>query len=142
MRFREAILEAAEQLVRVVSQQDGGDALGARGDKDGAEGGLSNSELDLLARAPGTVSRRSHAEHAGRARIEAPAGIEAGLVDRLGYRGAGGQSLADLLGTVGRRILLRRQSRDGLEHAMEVARAAPDRIRELLQRGLFLPILD
>ena len=36
-RVREPILKIADELVRVVSQQDRGDALCARGDQDGAE---------------------------------------------------------------------------------------------------------
>ena len=84
MRFREAILEAADELVRIVSQQDSGDTFLARGNEDGAEGGLSDSEPDLLARAPIAVLRGCHAEHVRRLLIESSAGIESSVVDCLG----------------------------------------------------------
>src|SRR6516165_4998833 len=63
MRCQEAILEVTDELVRVVSQQDGGDALLARSDEDGAERGLSDGEPYFLVRASGAVLRRGHAEH-------------------------------------------------------------------------------
>ena len=37
MRFRKAVLKIADQLVRIVSEQDRGDALPARSNEDGAQ---------------------------------------------------------------------------------------------------------
>src|SRR6516164_4961764 len=54
-RFRKTILEIADELVRIFSQQNGGDSRLARGDKHGAKGGLSDRELDLLVRAPSAI---------------------------------------------------------------------------------------
>src|SRR5215467_284934 len=141
-RLRKTILEVTDKLVRVISQQDGGDALLARGDKDCTERGLSDSELDLLARTPGPVVRRGHAEHVSGILIETSAGIEAGVVDRLGHAVARGQSPTDLVCTVGGGIVLRCEPGDGLEYAMEVAGAAADRACQFHQRGFLFALFD
>ena len=49
-RFRKAILKIADELVGIVSEQDRGDALLARGDEDRAKRRLPDSESDLLVR--------------------------------------------------------------------------------------------
>jgi hypothetical protein len=87
MRLREPILEIADELVRVVPQQDRRDALLAGG--------------DLLVRTSRMVLRRGHAEHVRGLLVEASAGIEARVVDRLGDRVAGGQALTHLPRAVG-----------------------------------------
>jgi hypothetical protein len=55
MRVRKAVLEIADELVRIVREQDRGDALLALGDEDGTERSLPNSESDLLVDAAGAV---------------------------------------------------------------------------------------
>ena len=49
-RFRKTILEIADELVRIVPEQDRRNALLARGDEDGAKRRLSDSEPDFLVR--------------------------------------------------------------------------------------------
>src|SRR5262249_28747404 len=63
MGLRKAVLKVAHKVVRVVSQQDRGDAPFARCDQDGAEGCLSDGELDLLVGTAGAILRRSHSEY-------------------------------------------------------------------------------
>ena len=141
-RVREAILEAADERLRIVSEQDRGHALLARGHQKGAERRLADGEPQLLVAAAGAVFGRRHAQHAGRLLVEAAAGVEAGVIDRLGHGVAASQSAADLPGPVAAGILLRRQARRRLEQAMEVARTAPDRRRQIGERRFFLARLD
>src|SRR6516162_5267498 len=141
-RFRKTILEITDELVRVFSQQNGGASRLARGDKHGAKGGLSDRELDLLVRAPSAIPRRRHAEHIRGVCVEASAGIEAGVIDRLGHAVGGGQSLTNFVRTLGGGIALRREPSDGLKHAMEVAWAAADRTCQFFQRRLLFALLD
>src|SRR5262249_25191683 len=78
----------------------------------------------------------------GRLFVEAPARIEPGVVDRLGDAAAGSQSLPYLRGAMPGCIVFGRYSGNRLEHAVEIAWAAPNRVRQCLQRGLVFPFLD
>ena len=84
MRLREAILKVAHELIGIIAEKDGGNAFLGRCDQYGAERSLANRKFDLLVGAARAVLRRSHAEHIGRLLVEAPARIEAGVVNRFG----------------------------------------------------------
>src|SRR4029077_19747453 len=111
-------------------------------DQDGAERGFTDGEADLLVRATGTILRRGHAQQAGGFLVEASTRIEAGIIDRLGDATTQLQTLADLRRTMCNGIVLRRQTRDGPEHAMKVAGTPSDRLGKIVQQWLFLALLD
>ena len=81
MRLREAILEIAHELVRVVSQQDRCDAFLAGSDEDGAERSLPDGELYFLV-SEGSSSLSSMIRHAFATKaafshsIEGPSGLQ------------------------------------------------------------------
>ena len=54
-RFRKAVLQIADECVRIVPEQDRGDALLARGDEDGTELRLPTDESNLFVGAAGAV---------------------------------------------------------------------------------------
>src|SRR4051812_13972598 len=142
MGLREAILKVAHQLVGIVAEEDRRDTLLTRSDQDGAERAFTDSEADLLVRATGAILRRRHSEHVRGLLVETTARIETRVVNRLGDAIPGLQTLADLCCALCGGIVLRGQARGGLEHAMEMADATSDGIGQIVQRGLFLALLD
>src|SRR5258707_13489879 len=96
MRLREAVLEIAHELIRIIPEKNGCDAFPARGNQDGAQAGLTNCELDLLVDSTCAILGRSHAEYIARFLVKTPARIEACVVDRFSDAAAGGQCLPDL----------------------------------------------
>ena len=92
---REAVLQIAHQRVGIVAEQDGADALVARGDQDRAERALADGEADRR------VARRRRGSRVGvmpstavGLLVEAAVRVEAGVVDRLGHGAAAGQLVA------------------------------------------------
>src|SRR3546814_15975514 len=74
---------------------------------------------------------RRHAEQLGGLRIEAAAGIVAGVVDRLGHRGTVRQRSAQPGGPLGRGVGLRREAGRFLEDAVEVEAAEAGGLRQI-----------
>ncbi len=135
-------MQVADEFVRIIPEKDGGDAFLARSDQDCPQRALSDRELDFLVRSAGSVLGRSHAQHIRRFLVETSAGIEARVVNPFGDGVAGSQSLPDLRRAVGGGVVLGRQAGRGFEHAMEIARAATDRLRQLRQQRFFVALLD
>src|SRR3546814_4693442 len=129
----EAVLERAHQRFRLVAQQNGADSLVAGGSKDGAVGALADREADAQPGAAGSIGGRRHAEQLGGLRIEAAAGIVAGVVDRLGHRGTVRQRSAQPGGPLGRGVGLRREAGRFLEDAVEVEAAEAGGLRQIVQ---------
>ena len=71
--------------------------------------------------------------------VEPAARIEAGIVDCLGDRLPAARPSPDLLCASGRSIILGREP-GCLEYAVKIARAAADRISELLKRRFFFAL--
>src|SRR5271170_4892028 len=95
MRPREAILKVAHEVVRIISEKDGGDAFLARRNQNGAKRRLANRKLDLLVRPARTVLGWRHAEHVGGLLVKAPARIETRVEDRFGDAAVRSQSLPE-----------------------------------------------
>ena len=74
--------------------------------------------------------------------VEAPARIEARVVNRFRDRAAGFKPVPDLRRAVGRGVFFRRDARGRLEYAMEIAWAAADRLRQLLERRFLFALFD
>jgi hypothetical protein len=142
MRFREAVLEVVNQFIGIIAEKDGGNAFFGRRDQYGAERGLAYSELDILIGTARAVLRGSHTKHIGRFFVEAPARIEAGVVNRFRNRAAGCQSMPDLRRAMGRGVFLGGDTRNGLKHAMEITRAEAGRLRQFLERRFFFALFD
>ena len=141
-RPRELPLEVARKAVRIVAEQNGADALVARGDQHQAERAFADGEFDLRVGAAGAELIWRHAERLRRGRVEAAVGIEARAVDRRGHRGAAAKLLAHALASMRGGVGLGRHAQHRLEHAMEVIGAQAHGCGEIVELGLRLGRLD
>ena len=95
---------------------------------------------DRQALAAAAILARRHAELAVGLLVDAAAGAEAGLVDRIGDRRILAQLLLQRAQARGRLIFLRRAADDRLEIALQVERAVAGALRELRQAERLLRI--
>jgi len=98
VRPGKAVLEIAGELVGVVSQENGADALVGCGDEDGTERALADGEADGGAGTTLAEGARLHAEGLRGLGIKSSAGIVAGSVNRAGDAFAAGKLAADFFG--------------------------------------------
>ena len=140
--LREPVLEVARQGVRVVAEQDRADAALGGGHQDRAEGALADGEPDRRAVAAGAEVGRRHPEHLRGGRVEAPARVVAGAIDRVGHRVAARQLVAHAPGAVRRRERLRGEAGGRLEDAVEVEAAQAGGVRERVEARYLLGRLD
>src|SRR6478672_268013 len=141
-RARKLAFQIAQKSLRIVAEQDGRDALVAGRDQDWSERAFADGEAHLPASTAGPKVRRSHAQHLRRIGIEAAIGVEACVVDRLGYRPAFAELRPHSLGAMGCSIGLRRHAERLLEDAMEMVRAQADQLGERIQLRLLVRVLD
>ena len=74
--------------------------------------------------------------------VEAPARIEARVVNRFRDRAAGGQPVPNLRRTMSCGVFLRCDACGRLEYAMKITRAAADYLRQLLERRFLFALFD
>src|SRR5690606_38068414 len=116
----EAVLQPAQQSLRIVAQLDRADAALALRDEDRAERTLADGEADGGTGAAIAKARRLHAEDAVGPLVETAVGAEARLVDRIGDGSPARQLRADPAGAMRLGVRPRGQPGRGLEDAMEV----------------------
>ncbi|MCY1525254.1 hypothetical protein D9M68_602260 [compost metagenome] len=119
-RRLEAVLQVADELLRVFVQGDLADAGIAGGHQQGAQRALGDREADVHARAVLAEGGGRHAQDGGCGFVEASAGIEAGVIHGVGDAGALLQALARAVGAQGSGIGLGGDARGRLEDAMEM----------------------
>jgi hypothetical protein len=133
--LREPVLHIAHQRIRIVSQQDGADAPCAGRHQDRPQGTLAHRKTDGNLLPSGTVGGRCHPQQLVRLLVEATVGVVARPIDRFCDRAAPHQFLSDLVGAVGRRVGLGRDTGHGLEHPVHVESAHLRHLGQRFQAG-------
>ena len=119
----ELVLQIADQLLRIVPQQNGANPAFTLRHQNRAQGTLADGKPNVVVLAGRAIIRRFHAQQLIRCFIKTAVGVEAGVVQRVGHRTAIRQTLPNPAGTMGCGVAPGCQAGDSLEHTMKVKTA-------------------